>query len=215
MSQKPRFISFEGSEACGKTTQLALLKERLEQRGDRVILTREPGGTPIGEMIRHLLKHALEGRGMASETELLLFAASRAELVRKVIVPALDAGAWVLSDRFSDSTTVYQGVARGVAPAAVESVNSFATAGLAPGLTLLLDLPAEEAARRLQARPQAPEQRFDRIEKEDSAFFDRVRAGFHQLAAAQPERIKTIPSAASIEDVAAEVWQKVTDAFQL
>jgi dTMP kinase len=210
-----RFISFEGSEGCGKTTQLALLKAALEKRGERVVLVREPGGTPIGEMIRHLLKHALEGRGMAPETELLLFAASRAELVRKVVLPALDEGDWVLSDRFSDSTAVYQGVARGLSPEQIVRVDGFATAGLEPGLTVLLDLSAEEAARRLASRPQAPSERFDRIEKEDASFFDRVRDGFRRRAAAHPERIKTVASEGTAEEVAAQVWEKVADAFQL
>ena len=205
-----RFISLEGSEGCGKTTQFSLLKEALEKRGEKVVVTREPGGTALGESIRHLLKHAPEGRGMAPETELLLFAASRAELVRKVIQPALDAGKWVLSDRFSDSTLVYQGVARGLPPDSIARVNGVATAGLEPGLTLLFDLEPETALRRVHTRAL-----FDRIEEEDAAFFTRVRDGFLHLAAAHPGRIKLIEAAPPQAEVAAAVWKRVTDAFHL
>src|SRR6202453_5126173 len=120
MSSPSRFISLEGGEAVGKSTQIERLSERLRSLGHKVVVTREPGGTPLGESIRHLLKHAEEGHGMASETELLLFVASRAELVRKVIVPALESGAWVLSDRFGDSAVVYQGIARNLGAEVVE-----------------------------------------------------------------------------------------------
>ena len=147
---------------------------------------------------------------MAPETELLLFAASRAELVRKVIQPALDAGKWVLSDRFSDSTLVYQGVARGLPADAISRVNGVATAGLEPGLTLLFDLEPETALRRVHTRAL-----FDRIEEEDAAFFTRVRDGFLRLAAAHPERIKLIEAAPPQAEVAAAVWKRVTDAFHL
>src|SRR5882724_13061680 len=112
MSPLTRFISFEGGEAVGKSTQIERLAARLQQLGHKTLVTREPGGTPLGESIRHLLKHAPEGRGMTPQTELLLFLASRSELVRKVIMPALDQGLWVFCDRFLDSTTVYQGVGR-------------------------------------------------------------------------------------------------------
>src|ERR1700735_428009 len=124
--QPARFVTFEGGEAVGKSTQIEKLAAKLKERGDEVLVTREPGGTPIGEQIRHLLKHAPEGQGMNPKTELLLFLASRAELVRKVIGPALDRGAWVLCDRFHDSTTVYQGAGRGIPLEVVERLNAFA-----------------------------------------------------------------------------------------
>jgi dTMP kinase len=205
-----RFISLEGSEGCGKTTQFSLLKEELEKRGEKVVVTREPGGTALGEKIRDLLKFAPEGRGMAAETELLLFVASRSELVRKVIRPALDEGKWVLSDRFSDSTLVYQGVARGLSPETIARVNGVATDGLEPGLTLLFDLEPEIAVRRVRSRAL-----FDRIEEEDAAFFTRVREGFLHLAANHPERIKLIEAAPPQAEVAAAVWKRVADAFYL
>src|SRR5471030_2759546 len=121
-----KFISLEGGEAVGKSTQIERLSKRLTDLGHKVLLTREPGGTPLGESIRHLLKHAPEGREMTAQTELLLFLASRAELVRQVIVPALDEGSWVLSDRFLDSTTVYQGAGRRLPTEVVERINAFA-----------------------------------------------------------------------------------------
>ena len=208
-SPRRRFVSFEGSEACGKTTQIALLKEMLERRGEKVLVTREPGGTPVGETLRILLKSAPEGRGMSPETELLLFTASRAELVRKVILPALDEGKWVLSDRFSDSTLVYQGVARGLSVKTIARVNGVATGGLEPGLTLLFDLDPEVAMLRVRSRAL-----FDRIDQEDAVFFTRVRQGFIDLAAAHPARIKRIDASPAIAEVAVAVEKEVADAFQ-
>src|SRR5471032_2706845 len=146
------FISLEGGEAVGKSTQIERLAARLHGLGHKTLVTREPGGTPLGESIRHLLKHAPEGRGMTPETELLLFLASRAELVRKVIVPALDAGTWVLCDRFLDSTTVYQGAGRRLPLEIVTRINAFAVGPHLPGLTLVLDLDQEEARNRLLKR---------------------------------------------------------------
>src|SRR5277367_5786771 len=143
-----KFISLEGGEAVGKSTQIERLAKKLTDLGKKVIITREPGGTPLCESIRHLLKHAPEGRGMTPYTELLLFLASRAELVRKIIMPALDQGAWVLSDRFLDSTTVYQGAGRQLPAEIVERVNAFAMGTYLPGLTLVLDLNPGEAQRR-------------------------------------------------------------------
>ncbi|MDE1171593.1 MAG: dTMP kinase [Verrucomicrobium sp.] len=206
-----RFISFEGSEGCGKTTQIALLRERLEQRGETVLLTREPGGTLLGEAIRHLLKHAREGQNMAAEAELLLFNASRAELVRKEILPALDSGAWVLSDRFGDSSVVYQGIARGLGMETVRQVVEFATGGLKPGLTFLLDLDPKVASRRIRRRPQP----VDRIEKEGSAFFAKVRDGFLSLAQAEPDRIRTIDTTEAAAAVFEVIWKEVSHAFSL
>src|SRR5271170_189477 len=167
MSDKPHFISLEGGEAVGKSTQITRLAERLTKLGHKTLVTREPGGTPLGESIRHLLKHSPEGRGMTPQTELLLFLASRAELVRKVIVPALDRGVWVLCDRFMDSTTVYQGAGRQLPSEVVERINAFAVGTHLPGLTLVLDLDPESARRRQthRVRP-AGEGIYDRIEAE-------------------------------------------------
>src|SRR5471032_1784824 len=179
------FISLEGGEAVGKSTQIERLAARLHGLGHKTLVTREPGGTPLGESIRHLLKHAPEGRGMTPETELLLFLASRAELVRKVIMPALDQDVWVLCDRFLDSTTVYQGAGRKLPAEVVQRINAFAVGTHLPGLTLVLDLDPESARRRQahRVRP-AGEGIYDRIEAEPVDFFERVRQGYLDVAKA-------------------------------
>src|ERR1700722_6292896 len=212
----PHFISLEGGEAVGKSTQIERLSTRLTKLGHKTIVTREPGGTPLGESIRHLLKHAPEGRGMTPQAELLLFLASRAELVRKVIMPALDQGVWVLCDRFLDSTTVYQGTARRLPTEIVERVNAFAVGPYLPGLTLGLDLDPETARRRrtYRVRP-AGEGIFDRMEAEPTDFFERVRQGYLDVAKAHPTRVKIISAAGSIDQTAKAVWKEVSAAFDL
>src|SRR5271169_6748704 len=190
MSSLPHFISLEGGEAVGKSTQIERLSKRLTDLGHKVLVTREPGGTPLGESIRHLLKHAPEGRGMTPQAELLLFLASRAELVRKVIMPSLDQGVWVLCDRFLDSTTVYQGAGRKLPGEVVERLNAFAVGTHLPGLTLVLDLEPEAARRRQQRRVRpAGEGIFDRMEAEPTDFFERVRQGYLDVAKAHPQRV--------------------------
>jgi len=212
----PRFITFEGGEAVGKSTQIELLAARLKERGQQVLVTREPGGTPLGESIRHLLKHAPEGQGMCQETELLLFLASRAELVRKVIVPALDAGTWVLCDRFLDSTTVYQGAGRRLPMEIVTRINAFAAGPHLPGLTLILDLEPEEARNRLLQRVGSiAAVAGDRMEAEPADFFARVRRGYADLAKAHPERIKVLSASESVEETAEAVWRQVGEMFAL
>jgi dTMP kinase len=213
MSSPTRFISLEGGEAAGKSTQIELLADRLKSLGQTVLTTREPGGTPLGESIRHLLKHAPEGRGMNAKTELLLFLASRAELVRKVIVPALDRGTWVLADRFLDSTTVYQGAGRKLPAEVIERVNALAVGTHLPGLTLVLDLEPTEARHRLQAR--AVEDNFDRMEEETADFFERVRQGYRDIAAAHPQRVKIVSAGGTIADTAKGIWREVSTTFGL
>jgi dTMP kinase len=211
-----RFISLEGGEAVGKSTQIERLAKRLTELGHKVLVTREPGGTPLCESIRHLLKHAPEGRGMTPYTELLLFIASRAELVRKVIVPALDQGTWVLSDRFLDSTTVYQGAGRQLPTEIVERVNAFAVGPNVPGLTLVLDLEPEAARERQIKRSHPPGTgSFDRMEAEPLDFFERVRQGYFEVAKAHPARVKIVSAAGNIEQTAEAVWKEVSQAFHL
>jgi dTMP kinase len=211
-----RFISLEGGEAVGKSTQIERLSKRLTDLGHKVIVTREPGGTPLGESIRHLLKHAPEGRGMVPYTELLLFLASRAELVRKVIMPALDQGVWVLSDRFLDSTTVYQGAGRRLPTEIVERVNAFAVGPNLPGLTLVLDLEPEAARERQIRRSHPPGSgSFDRMEAEPVDFFERVRQGYFDVAKAHPHRVKIVSAAGTIDQTAEVVWKEVAHAFSL
>jgi len=173
------FVTFEGGEGSGKTTQAELLTKRLEALGRRVVRLREPGGTQLGEDLRKLLLH--RSTRMSAEAELLLFLAARAELVRRVIRPALAEGTVVLCDRFSDSTLAYQGFGRGLDLDLIRRLDAFATDDLAPDLTVLLDLPVADGRRR------APPDE-DAIQQEDDAFHDRVRQGYLALAKAEPER---------------------------
>jgi len=185
MTREGLFISFEGGEACGKSTQVSLLEECLQAAGVAVLRLREPGGTAAGEQIRHLLQHDAAGESLVPEAELLLFAASRAQLVRERIRPALAAGTWVLCDRFFDSTTVYQGVARRLPPEQVEMVNSFAVGGKLPDVTFLLDLPVPVAMERLRQRGR----KTDRMEGAPPEFHEAVRQGYIALAQKHRERI--------------------------
>jgi len=211
-----KFISLEGGECVGKSTQIERLAERLRGLGHKVIVTREPGGTPLGESVRHLLKHAPEGRGMSPYTELLLFLASRAELVRKVIMPALDQGEWVLSDRFLDSTTVYQGAGRQLPTEIVERVNAFTVGPHLPSLTLVLDLEPEAARQRQIKRSHPPGSgSFDRMEAEPLDFFERVRQGYHEVAKAHPSRVKVVSAAGTVEETAEAIWAEVAKTFRL
>jgi dTMP kinase len=186
-SQTGFFITFEGSEGCGKSTQIGLLLENLRACGQKPLAVREPGGTPLGEQIRHILKHSDEGSTMTPETELLLFGASRAQLVREVIGPALAAGRVVISDRFFDSTTVYQGVARAIDPISVAAINRFAAGSRLPDVTFLLDMDSAQAFKRAMIR-RTPEELADRMEQEPLAFYEAVRQGYLALAQAEPSR---------------------------
>ena len=195
-------LSFEGSEGCGKSTQIRVLKERLEKAGREVVVLREPGGTEIGESIRHLLQHAKEGHAMTLETELLLFAASRAQIVREKIRPLIESGAFVILDRFLDSTTVYQGHARGLPLESVNAINRFAIGGTLPQLTILLDLDTPTAWQRIHATGRE----LDRMESQPPEFFEKVREGYLQLAAAEPGRIKVVDAGATPEAVHEAIW---------
>src|ERR1051326_8259193 len=168
------FITFEGTEGSGKSTQISLLAERLRDMGLSVRTTREPGGTPIGEEIRHTLKHSADNEAMTAEAELLLMNASRAQLVREVIRPALAAGEIVLCDRFYDSTTAYQGYGRGLDLKMVEAIIAFAVGETRPDLTLLLRVPHDASQDRLLARQSTLPFMRDRIEEADRSFFDPV-----------------------------------------
>jgi len=204
---KGLFVTFEGSEGCGKSTQIRRLSEVLRADGREVVFLREPGGTPVGERIRHLLQHDDQAEAMTPETELLLFAASRAQLVREVIRPALDRGAIVLCDRFLDSTSVYQGVARALGQKDVASINAFAVGGTLPDLTLVLDLDASEGRRRASLRggPQ------DRMEKEDPVFYEAVRKGYLALALGEPGRFCVIDASGDEEEVAASIGSVIKE----
>lgn len=200
--QRGKFITFEGSEGCGKSTQIARFVSALQDQGLEVIQTREPGGTVVGEKIRDLLQFDPETADLCDESELLLFAASRAQLVRNVIEPALVAGKWVVADRFLDSTAVYQGVGRGLDLTAVKAINGFAVGETIPDLTILLDLDVAVGHSRALAASQGKQ---DRMESQPLAFFELVRKGYLDLAQAEPDRIAVIDASKSIDEVTARI----------
>jgi dTMP kinase len=206
---KGLFITFEGTEGSGKSTQIPILAEKLRAAGHRVRTLREPGGTDVGEEIRHTLKHSAAGRNMTPETELLLMNASRAQLVRETILPALEAGEMVLCDRFYDSTLAYQGYGRGLDLEDVRRVVSFAVANARPDLTLLLMVPVDVSEKRRGAR-QTSETAPDRIEEAGRRFFERVEDGYRKIAAAETDRIRVIDATAPIETVSLQIWKAVS-----
>lgn len=206
---KGLFITFEGTEGCGKSTQVTLLAQRLRAIGHIVNTLREPGGTPIGEEIRHTLKHSQNNSAMTAEAELLLVNASRAQLVRELIRPALDAGEIVLCDRFCDSTTAYQGYGRGLDLRMVQAVTDIAVGSTRPDLTVLLQVPPEISEARLRSRQSTLPFMRDRMEEADRAFFERVAKGYEAIAAAEPDRIRPINGTGSVDVVCADVWEVV------
>lgn len=205
------FITFEGTEGCGKSTQVSLLAERLRGMGLLVRTLREPGGTPIGEEIRHTLKHSHQNHAMTPEAELLLMNASRAQLVREVIRPALAAGEIIVCDRFYDSTIAYQGYGRGLNLAMVRQVVDLAVGNTRPDITLLLHVsPEVSTARRLARQPNLPlDIKRDRFEEADHAFFERVEQGFRAVAESEPNRVRMIDAGGAVEDVRREIWSRI------
>jgi dTMP kinase len=205
-----RFISFEGGEGSGKSTQIRILAERLDAAKLRAIVTREPGGSPGAEIIRHLLLSGM-GKLLGPEAETLLFAAARDDHVRTVIKPALSQGVWVLCDRFSDSTRAYQGRLGKVAPEIMNAMERVTIGDLKPDLTLILDVPVEVGMRRAAARrgSGAP----DRFEAEDVKFHQQLRDAYRQIAADEPKRCILIDANADANTVAASVWAALRNRF--
>jgi len=198
------FITFEGIEGSGKSTQILRLARTLQDRHLPVIVTREPGGCPLADRIRHLLLQPDQGP-MTPAAELLLYLAARAQHVQEVILPALNAGRVVLCDRFSDATTAYQGFARGIDIAFIENLNCFATAKRRPDLTLLFDLSAEEGLRRSRSRSRRAGTHIDRLERESLDFHRKVREGYLKLAAEEPDRFRVFDASIAQEEVGAAV----------
>jgi len=206
---KGLFVSFEGNEGSGKSTQISLLAERLRAEGHAVRTLREPGGTPIGEEIRHTLKHSAANQAMTPEAELLLMNASRAQLVREVIRPALATGEIVLCDRFYDSTTAYQGYGRQLDLAMVKNIIDVAVGDTRPDLTLLFLIPqAVSDQRRLARQATLPFMR-DRMEEADQSFFARVAKGYQAIAAAEPARVRPVDATGTVESLRATIWSLV------
>lgn len=201
-----RFITFEGPEGAGKSTHLKALAEKLKARGIPVLTTREPGGTLLGELVRKILQFNEAGEAPVPTAELLLFLASRAQLVNNVILPALERGEWVLSDRFCDSTFAYQGYGRGMNVAELRAINAFATQNLMPDVTLLLDIPQTESRQRVADR----QGQADRFEQERDTFHLRLAEGFRELAKQEPQRIRRIDSTQPQADTEAAVWAAIT-----
>jgi len=202
------FITFEGSEGCGKSTQVHRLAARLEKSGVPYLVTREPGGTPIGETIRELLQFAPHNAGMTPETELLLFEASRSQLVRETIKPALERGVCVIADRFFDSTTVYQGAARKLDRRIVEQLNVFAVGDCVPHITFVLDIEAATARSRMKERRRA-----DRMEQEPAEFYERVRGAYRELATHESNRIVLIDGSRKAYEIETEIWKMLCSRF--
>lgn len=201
-----RFITLEGGEGAGKSTVLATVRVLLQAQGIELVQTREPGGTPVGEAMRGVLLNP-QFAGLTPESELLLMFAARAELVRTLIRPALAAGRWVLSDRFTDASYAYQGGGRGQPTERIEELERWASEGLKPDLTLLLDLPVAQGLARAGARGAA-----DRIEQENEAFFERVRTAYRARAAAEPHRFRVIDASKPLDTVLTQV-RRVLDQF--
>ena len=206
--QRGRFITFEGGEGCGKSTQIRRLAAALAAAGKKVVTTREPGGTRIGEQVRALLKDEREDPPCA-RGELLLFLSARAQLVEKVIRPALAAGNWVLSDRFSDSTIAYQGYGRGLDLDFLATANAFVCDGLSPDISFLLDVDPATSRMRMRRREAATNTVPDRIEAAGEEFHRRLARGFRELAAAEPGRIVTIDGSGTVEEVGDRVWMSI------
>jgi dTMP kinase len=203
VAERGRFITVEGIEGAGKSTQMDAVRGFLDARGITVAVTREPGGTPLSEAVRGLLLDP-GNRGMAADTELLLVFAARAEHIHKVIRPALNAGDWVLSDRFTDATFAYQGGGRGIPAERIAALEKWVQGELRPDLTLLLDLPVETGMARIADRG-----RPDRFEREERDFFQRIRDNYLERAAAEPGRFRRIDASAPLEEVRAEALAAV------
>ena len=207
------FITFEGIEGCGKSTQIARLAKRLAKVGRSIVQLREPGGTNIGEAIRKTVKHPPGNTPISPETELLLMNASRAQLVQQVVRPALAKGSVVLCDRFYDSTLAYQGYGRELDLAKVQNAIDLAVGGTKPNITLLLDIPLEIGAGRVAKRQRESDETSDQFDRSGDLFFQRVLDGFHALAKAEPQRFRTINANQPPASVSDEIWNAVSDHF--
>ena len=203
-AKRGRFITFEGGEGSGKSTQVRLLAERLDAQGLRAIVTREPGGSPGAEIVRHVLLSGV-GKAFGPEAETLLFAAARDDHVRTVIAPALAQNVWVLCDRFADSTRAYQGYVGKVDPRLLDAMERVTIGSLQPDLTLILDVPPEIGMQRAAARRGSGA--IDRFEAEDGNFHARLREAYRQIAVGDPQRCVLIDATADVDEVSEAIWR--------
>jgi len=210
-----KFITLEGPEGSGKSTQAKMMIRRLAEVGIEAMYTREPGGTALGEEIRNVLQHNQAGESPCERAELLLFEASRNQLVEKVIRPALAEGTWVICDRFIDSTTAYQGYGRGLPVDEVKAIHHFTVNDVTPDLTLLLDLEVETGFERITQRYLALGESADRFEQEDRSFHERVREGYLKLAEEEPARFRIVNAAQEPENVSRDVWDVIKSSFEI
>jgi dTMP kinase len=201
-----KLISFEGSEGSGKSSQIARLAARLQRMGRNVVTVREPGGTEIGEQIRNIIVHNSKGDEMCPETELLLFAAARAQLVREVIAPALLKGSIVLSDRFLDSSTVYQGIGRNLAANPVAMINRFAVGSVMPDITVVIDVPTKVGLARIRQRASDLP---DRMERENIDFYNKIREGYLVLAKGMPSRFVVVDGEKNENITEKRIWAAI------
>ncbi len=203
-----KFITLEGGEGCGKSTQIVRLANRLRAQGVEVLMTREPGGTQLGERIRAILKE-VTAEPLCDRSELLLFLAARAQLIHDVILPALERGTWVLSDRFCDSTYAYQGYGRGLPLEPLRLADAFARQDVLPDVTLLLEAPPEVCRARMRDREMATHTTADRIEQAGDSFHARLQEGFKKLAAEEPNRIHIVDADGTVEEVEERIWSSL------
>lgn len=215
MSSPGKFITFEGPEGSGKSTHAAFLADAMKTAGYSVVSVREPGGTRVGEAIRKLLSRADDAKEpMCRETELFLFLASRAQLVRSVIVPALRDGSHVVCDRFADSTTAYQGYGRACDLDALAAMNSFSVQGLVPDVTILLDVDPVSGLKRVERRDARSGAVKDRIELESIEFHERVRAGYQELARMNPDRFRIVDASRPVDEVREGIWREIRSVIE-
>ena len=213
--QQGKFITLEGGEGTGKTTQAALLAKILEDAGFPVLLLRSPGGTAVAELLRSILKTKTPGEDLLPETELLLFGACHSQMCEYAVKPALAAGKWVICDRFFDSTTVYQGYVRGLPLDIVEQINQFACRTIVPDMTILLDIDPELGVRRACGRNGGVIDQNDRFDSEGMAFHKAIRDSFLERAKLFPERFKVLSAAGTVEEITNDIKKAVSDEFRL
>ena len=213
--QQGKFITLEGGEGTGKTTQAALLAKTLEDAGFPVLLLRSPGGTAVAEQLRNILKTKTPGEDLLPETELLLFGACHSQMCEYAVKPALAAGKWVICDRFFDSTTVYQGYVRGLPLDIVEQINQFACRTIVPDMTILLDIDPELGVRRACGRNGGVIDQNDRFDSEGMAFHKAIRNSFLERAKLFPERFKVLSAAGTVEEITNDIKKAVSNEFRL